>query len=159
MGAPGRDHEVTFRRATPADEPALRDLLVSAGLPADDVDVARQAFVLAFVGDRLVGSVAVEAAGADGLVRSLAVVPEHRRRGIGRALHERALALAARRGVRTLYLLTTTAAEYAVRHGFERVDRGEVPAAIAAHAQFRSLCPASAACLRRRLPAVPDRGA
>ncbi len=37
---------------------------------------------------------------------------------------------------------------------FERIDRAEAPAAIASTQQFQSLCPASAACFRRRLDAA-----
>jgi len=35
--------------------------------------------------------------------------------------------------------------------GVERIERGEVPAAIASTQQFRSLCPKTAACFRRAL--------
>jgi len=139
-----------FRASTPADDPALRALLESAGLPAADVATgARQQYVLAFEGDRLVGSVGVELAGTDGLARSLAVVPELRGRGLANALHERMLDVARQRGVTTMYLLTTTADEFAQRRGFERISRSEVPAAVAELAQFRALCPATAVCMRR----------
>ena len=51
-------------------------------------------------------------------------------------------------GIAALYLLTTTAADYFLRRGYVSVARDAVPPEIAGHAQFRSLCPASAQCLR-----------
>ena len=137
--------------ATPADDARIRALLQLAGLPADDVATGRQEYVLAHDGGRLVGTVGLEAVGPDALVRSLAVDPRWRGRGVASALHDRVLDAARRRGVRTLYLLTTTAEAYAARKGFERIDRAEVPPGILALPQFRALCPASAVCMRLAL--------
>jgi amino-acid N-acetyltransferase len=143
---------LAFRTATPADDAALRALLERVGLPAADVATGpRQRYVLAFDGARLVGSVGLELAGGDALARSLAVVPELRARGLATALNERVLELARELGVRDVYLLTTTAAGFAARRGYEPVARGEVPDAVAGLAQFRTLCPATAACMRRRV--------
>lgn len=137
--------------ATREDEGALRALLAAAALPVDDVATDRQEFVVARAGGALVGCVALEASGEDGLLRSFAVVPDRRGRGLGAALFDRIVAQALLRGVTTAYVLTTTAERFCLAHGFERIDRAEVPAAIAATPQFRSLCPATAVCFRRRL--------
>jgi amino-acid N-acetyltransferase len=146
---------VELRLATAGDAAALRSLLANVRLPVDDLGGAGQEFVVALEARRMVGCIGVETAGEDCLLRSLAVVADRRRLGIASALHERALALAAIRGARTAYLLTTTAEEYATRKGFERIDRALVPPGIAALPQFRGICPASAACLRRRLAGEP----
>ncbi len=143
-----------FRPATRDDEPAVCALLTSASLPADDVSVDRQEYVLARSGGTLVGCVGLEAHGDLGLLRSFAVVPALRGQGLGTTLFERILARALLRGVKTAYLLTTTVERFCLAHGFERVDRAEVPAAILATEQFRALCPATAACFRRRLGAA-----
>jgi amino-acid N-acetyltransferase len=55
------------------------------------------------------------------------------------------------RGLRALYLLTTTAEHYFPRFGFTRVDRSAVPADIRATEEFRSACPASATVMARPL--------
>ena len=60
---------------------------------------------------------------------------------------------AAEQGVETLYLLTTTAAQFFARRGYEAVPRSEAPAAIAATAQFSELCPASSTFMRKVLAA------
>lgn len=143
-----------FRLAARGDEPALRSLLAEASLPVDDVSTDAQEYVLACSGTALVGCVGLEPRGDSGLLRSFAVVPALRRRGLGTMLFERVVARALLRGVKTAYVLTTTAERYCLGHGFERAERDEVPASIASTAQFRSLCPATAACFRRRLDAA-----
>ena len=138
--------------ATRDDLPAIRALLEASALPASDVDGAPgQELLVAREGGGLAGCIGLEVHGAAGLLRSFAVLPALRRRGIGAALHDAAVARARALGVRDLYVLTTTVRDRALRAGFEDVERDEVPEAIRAGAQFRSLCPASAACLRLRL--------
>jgi amino-acid N-acetyltransferase len=137
--------------ATAQDEPAIRALLASASLPVDDVSVGAQEYVVARDGGALVGCVGLEACGEDALLRSFAVVPDRRGRGLGTTLFERAVARARERGIATAYVLTTTAERFCLAHGFERIDRAEVPARIAATSQFRTLCPATAACFRLRV--------
>jgi len=140
-----------FRLAAREDVPALRSLLAAASLPVDDVSTDVQEYVLAFSGTTFVGCVGLEPRGELALFRSFAVEPALRRRGLGTSLFERIVARALLRGVKTAYVLTTTAERYCLAHGFERIDRSEVPASIASTGQFRSLCPASAACFRRHL--------
>jgi amino-acid N-acetyltransferase len=120
-------------------------------LPAEDISTDHQDFLLACEDDRIIGSVALERVGADALIRSLAVARQHRGRGLGATLTERAIEAARSQGLRALYLLTTTAREYSLRRGFEVIDRREVPAGIFALSQFKSLCPATATCMRMHI--------
>ena len=143
--------DVVFHPAEPADVPRLKALLASAGLPSEDVRHAEQDYLLAFRGGVLVGSVGLEKHGEFALLRSLAVVPELRRRGLGGRLYDRILAHALASGVREAYVLTTTAERFCAARGFERVERSSVPEALRATPEFRSLCPASAVCMRRSL--------
>ena len=112
-------------------------------------------------GGRLVGVVGVELYGSDGLLRSLAVAPAHRNSGLGATLVSNAETWAAEQGVEILYLLTTTAAQFFARRGYEAVPRSEAPDAIAATAQFSDICPASSTFMRKVLAAnnsVPGSG-
>ena len=93
----------------------------------------------------------LECYGADGLLRSLAVDPAYRGRGLGHLLVRRAETEAARQGATALFLLTTTAADFFARLGYESIPRAQAPAAIAQTTQFSSLCPASSAFMRKRL--------
>lgn len=146
---------VEFRRAEPGDEAAIRRFVASAGLPSSDISLARQEFVLALAGEELTGCVGLEAYGDAALLRSLAVVDGRRNQGLGTALSRRILARAAMHGISTAYALTTTAERFCLREGFERVDRSMVPAELAGSAQFRGLCPMTAACFRRRIDGDP----
>jgi amino-acid N-acetyltransferase len=132
--------------------PWLRSQLMAAGLPAADVgDLLPDGLLVARLDGRPAGAVGLEAAGADGLLRSLVVAPDARGRGCGRALVAALERLAAGRGIRRLYLLTTTAADFFPRLGYQPAERGRVPPGIAATAEFRELCPAAAVCLSRSL--------
>ncbi len=140
-----------FRVASPSDEPAIRQLLTASGLPTADISLQRQDFILATSGQRLIGCVAVEPHGDAALLRSFAVTADLRGRGAGAALYDRVLAQAALRGARTAYVLTTTAERFCSMRGFEKIERAAVPAGVAASAEFRTLCPETAVCMRRRL--------
>ena len=137
--------------ATPADLPAVRELLLACDLRIEDVGGEGQHFLLAREGGNLLGCIGLEIHGEAGLLRSFAVAPAARRRGIGAVLNDAALRLARSLSVRDLFILTTTVRERALRDGFVDVPREEVPEAIRAGPQFRGLCSATAACMRRRL--------
>jgi len=145
--------EFVFRSATAADLQAVAEFLKSCGLPAQDLTPEiLDGFELAFAADgRLVGQIGLEAFGDIGLMRSLAVVPELRGQGLGEQLVAHREAEARRAGLSAVYLLTSSAAEYFRRRAYDDVPRETVPAAVASHAQFRSLCPSSARCLRKAL--------
>ncbi len=132
--------------------PAVRALLEACGLDASDVDGGPgQRLLVAREGGAVVGCVGLEPVGDAGLLRSLAVAPEWRRRGTARALQEAAVGLARALGIRTLYIRTATIRDRALRDGFEDVPLAEVPEAIRAGRQFQGACPASAASMRLRL--------
>jgi len=143
--------DVKFAVASPSALGPIRALLGRLHLPAEDVGQQNQTFLTAHAGAELVGCVGLERYGSDALVRSLAVVPRMQGAGLGKALYLRARDESRRAGTRELYLLTTTAAPFFEKVGFERIDRALVPAAIASSAEFRSLCPASAVCMRLKI--------
>ena len=136
---------ISFTPATIADLPSVTALLGRCGLPTEDLQRERlDNFVACRADDQLVGVVGIDTVGDIGLLRSLAVAPEFRGRQIAHALWTRAHDDALRRGVRRLYLLTTTAERLFARWGFCRVARALVPAALQAMEEFTSLCPSSA---------------
>lgn len=142
-----------LRAARPADLPAIERLLTAAALPLDGVREALGAqppgFVVADLDGVLVGVAGLEVCCENALLRSVSVAPEWRRRGLGRALVTRIVAEAEARGIRALYLLTTTAEQYFPSFGFARVERDAVPDDVRATAEFRSACPASAVVMTR----------
>ncbi|GLC28320.1 arsenic resistance N-acetyltransferase ArsN2 [Roseisolibacter agri] len=142
-----------LRVATPSDLAAVRELLAASALPdagLDDIFTEHAGdFVLAEAGGALVGVAGLEVRGDDALLRSVAIHPAWRAHGVGRELVKRLVCMADARGLRALYLLTMTAEHYFPRFGFEVVERGAVPAAIADTLEFRSACPASAVAMAR----------
>ena len=142
-----------FRKCCTADLPGVIALLADCGLPVDDLSpVSLEYFELAVdTQGRIVGVAGFDRAASDALLRSLAVTADWRGRGLGEQLVARREEAAKVAGVSRFFLLTTSAADYFRRLGYHDVPRAEVPAAIAAHAQFRSLCPASAKCLSKCL--------
>ena len=137
------------RAAAPEDLAAVERLLTDSGLPLDGVHESFDTFVVAEAGSELVGVAGLEVRHDDALLRSVAVRPEWRSHGVGRALVTRAIADAEARGLRALYLLTTTAERYFPSFGFRHVTREDVPTDIRDTAEFKSACPASAVVMCR----------
>ena len=140
-----------LRAATVADLRDIQDLLMDAQLPLDGVVGSLATFVIAEHDGKLVGAAGLELCGEDALLRSVVVAPEWRSRGLGRELMDRAIAEGKARGLRALYLLTTTAEQYFPGFGFERTTRDGVPDGVRATAEFQTACPASATVMRKTL--------
>jgi len=136
------------RPAREDDLAAIERLLTKSELPLVGVAEILPTVVVAEADGALVGVAGLEVCCDEALLRSVAVAPEWRSRGLGRALVTRVIADAEARGIRALYLLTTTAEHYFPSFGFHRIARDEVPEAVRATAEFREACPASATVMR-----------
>lgn len=138
---------LTVRPATPADVPALAALLAAAKLPLDGVAEHLGAFLVAADGAEVLATAGLELYARQALLRSVAVTPALRGTGLGRTMIEAALDLARARGADAVTLLTTTAAAYFTRFGFEPIDQANAPAAVRRSTQFNGICPASAVAM------------
>jgi amino-acid N-acetyltransferase len=138
-----------LRAARAADLPSIERLLTASHLPLAGVADSLPGFVVAESNGAIVGSAALEVCCDNALLRSVAVAPEWRSRGLGRALVSRVIADAEARGLRALYLLTTTAEHYFPSFGFEQIAREHVPAEVQGTEEFREACPASAVVMCR----------
>ena len=147
----GRPRAVEVRSATSADHRAVLVLLDAAALPMAGLSPTLTDFYVAEDHGRVMGAIGLERYGADALLRSAVVDPSARDTGVGVALVERVLDHARERGIRAVYLLTTTAERYFPRFGFDRITREEVPDAVKASVEFREVCPASAVVMRKIL--------
>ena len=134
----------TLRPAHSADLPAIERLLSDSALPIAGVAEALDAFTVATDGTEIVGVAGLELCRGNALLRSVAITPEWRSRGLGRSLVTHVIADAESRGLRALYLLTTTADQYFPSFGFRTIPRDEVPPDVRETEEFRSACPASA---------------
>lgn len=145
-----------IRPAAPPDLDAVERLLTASNLPLDGVRDALPTFVVAEAGGELVGVAGVECCVANGLLRSVAVHPDWRSHGVGRALVTRVISDAEARGTDALFLLTTTAERYFPSFGFREVPRDAVPDDIRATTEFREACPASATVMMRTVTGRPS---
>lgn len=127
-------------------------VLTGCNLPVADISISSPP---QFFGFRLAGSVVavvgLEQFQSVGLLRSLAVSPGHRGRGLARELVSFVESFALSRGVESLFLLTTTAEAFFIASGYGPASRQEAPQAIQATPQFSGLCPSSSAFLSKRL--------
>lgn len=146
------------RSAAPADLAAVETLLTASGLPLDGVREAFGTFVVAESGTDLVGVAGLEVCCDNALLRSVAVRPEWRSHGVGRALVTRVISDAESRGIRALYLLTTTADRYFPTFGFRTITRAEVPADVRETSEFGGACCASATVMCRECGGSEVRG-
>jgi amino-acid N-acetyltransferase len=135
--------------AQPQDFDTIAQLLREHKLPIDGLRDHLATTLVARDGDAIVGSAALEVYGDGALLRSVAVAPGRQHAGLGRTLVDAAIDLARARDVDALYLLTTTAERYFPKFGFERIERGDVPAGVQRSVEFTSACPASAIVMRK----------
>jgi amino-acid N-acetyltransferase len=127
-------------------------LLEAAELPWSDLtDEHMEHFFFCGSPAALTGLIGIELRGANALLRSLVVQANRRSSGLGQALVEHAEAQARARGVRSIYLLTTSAAKFFERRGYVPATREEAPAEIRSTPEFTDICPASSAFMVKRL--------
>ncbi len=129
-------------------------LLAECALPIADISVSSPLQVFGIRN----GGVLVAVAGLElyppyGLLRSVAVRPAFRKRGLARELVAFAESFAADHGIELLFLLTTTAERFFLGLGYSLASRDEAPTAIQATSQFSGLCPASSTLLAKRVAA------
>jgi amino-acid N-acetyltransferase len=146
--------EASLRPAMSQDLPAIEELLMSSGLPTAGIAEALDGFIVAESDDdkRIVGVAGLECcSGEHALLRSTAVDREWRGTGLGRRLVTHVIADAESRGIKGLYLLTTTAERYFPSFGFVPTRRDVVPEDIKRSVEFREACPASATVMALEL--------
>lgn len=134
----------------------VKALLTESQLPTADLSHTNMEHFLAWgTTHQLNGVVGLEIYGPVALLRSLAVAPACRGEGCGKALVAEAERYAQAKGVKELYLLTTTAERFFERLGYRHSLREDAPAAIRETEEFSTLCPSSSACMVKVLPVNP----
>lgn len=126
----------------------LRDALIAADLPIDDLADAGRRFFRFDDAGIVVGYGGFEPHGDFALIRSVVVLPSLRGTGTGRRITEALITGAGKQDAREAFLLTTTAADFFKQLGFEVIDREDAPSAILGTRQACSIC-SSAPMLHR----------
>jgi amino-acid N-acetyltransferase len=127
-------------------------LLEAQGFPISDITGEHLEHFF-FVGSdgSPTGLIGLELYGTDALLRSLVVAENARGKGLGSTLIDHAERYAASKGVRSIYLLTTTAEAFFKRLGYEHIERSTAPPSIEQTREFAGLCPASSAFMSKRI--------
>jgi amino-acid N-acetyltransferase len=126
------------------------DLLKKNNLPTEDISEATSLFVVE-EDNSVIGTIALEYAGPEGLLRSLAVAEEHRQNGVGGELVSFIEAYGKRQGIKNLYLLTTTAEKFFAKRGYAVVERSSVSPFIQNSSEFASVCPSTAVVMKKMI--------
>lgn len=143
--------DTVLRPARESDFGAIVQLLAESNLPDTGLWHALPNTLVAENNGHVIGVFAFEQYEQSALLRSYAVAPAWRGRGIGNKLWQELLERARQGGVNSFYLLTNTIAEKAQRAGFERISRDDVPATVRSSAEFSLHCCADAAIMRLAL--------
>jgi amino-acid N-acetyltransferase len=146
MGAP-----IRLREASVADLQIILGLLKSNSLCFEDVPQIVTSLYVGYTDSKLVGIGGVEVYGRVGLLRSVVIEEQYRGRGYGGALVSGIIENARKKGVRELYLLTTTAEHFFGRMGFKKTKRNAAPSEIQNTTEFKELCRDTSILMRKRI--------
>lgn len=127
------------------------ELLAAEKLPVADLPETLDNFIVAIQDSAVVGVGGIEVYGNYGLLRSLAVHPEHRGTGIAGKLLARLDKISKQKSLSELYLLTETAPAYFDQKNYTKISREEVPAEIRRSSEFSHVCPVSAVVMRKKI--------
>lgn len=133
-----RMDEITVRTAGSQDFEAIVGLLKQADLMPQDVLAAGTCYWVAVEGGGLVvGCLGMEFGKGAVLLKSAAVLPAYRKRGLAQRLVGAALGFAAQQGCQAAYLFSVRSGDYWQRLGFTEVPVAELLAALPEAYQVR----------------------
>lgn len=131
---------------------SISELLKDAKLPYSDISVELLSHFIVLIHENAVlGTVGLEVYGEHALIRSLVLDEAARGNGFGKQLVHEIEEKARQLNINGIYLLTTTAAKFFEKEGYEMFDRKDVPEDIQKTTEFSFLCPDSATCMLKKL--------
>ena len=137
------------RKATPEDLGPLRELLEASGLRNQGIEGRLGQTVVMDMdgspGQPLAATACLEALDRQGLLRSVAVRPDLRGKGLGMLVTAAAIHEARVGGVARVFLLTETAEGFFKGLGFSVIDREGLPESVGAGSHAVDDCPSAAA--------------
>jgi amino-acid N-acetyltransferase len=145
---------MTIKEIYPEDIEKVIDLLAEAELDYSDL---KQPGIRLFqiVESGLIAAVgALEVRDGQALLRSVAVKKEFRGQGIGKMLVAQIEEVAIQSGIKSLYLLTTTASAFFQSLGYRQIARNDFAEPLKQTTQFAGLCPEKR-CLYEKGSLIP----
>jgi len=134
---PGASGSGAVTVAGAEDQAGVRALLEAVGLPVIEVTDAALVVVARDRSGQIVGCAALEAYGATGLLRSVAVAPEARGCGLARSLVSAIESGARERDLEELVLLTLDAEAVFAALGYRTVPRSSISGPVLESWEFR----------------------
>ena len=131
----------------------IEAILTAEKLPVGDLPASLDNFLVAQENGLIIGTAGVEIYGEYGLLRSVAVSPALRNKGVAGKLLEQVENLARTQELKKLFLLTQTAQDYFSRKGYKTISRADVPVEVQQSSEFSSVCPQSAIMMMKILQA------
>ena len=110
--------EIEIVDAIPEDMESVEALLQETNLTTDGISDYFHNYLVLKSEHILFGVCGLEIYGTDGLLRSLAIIPTLQKKGLGSTILEVMLDKARLLNIHTMYLLTNTAEDFYLRHGF-----------------------------------------
>lgn len=143
--------ELNIQTFEPNALTTVTEFLTTYNLPVSDLTEDNIQLFLAYDEEELIATIGLEKHENTGLLRSLAVKENYRNLGVADKMMKGFFAVCKSQEISDVYLLTTTAENYFMKKGFLQVDRKSVPSAIRQSREFRSICPASAVAMHRKV--------
>jgi amino-acid N-acetyltransferase len=131
--------------------PFAKQILKDSDLPFSDIERGNVLLFNLEESGEIIGIGGFEKYDEMALIRSVAVVNEFQGKGYGSKLISGIESEAKKAGIKTLFLLTTTAKEYFEKKGYNVISQQEVPDIIQSTTEFVSLCPVSAVCMSKMI--------
>ncbi len=145
-----QNEELSIEPATQDDLPSMVALLDRLKLSVAGLDDHWTNAVVLRATKTVVGCATLEVYGEDGLLRSVAIDPSIRGKGLGRVVSEAALGLGLKKGVCSFYLLTDSAVEFFKKIGFSSINKEQIPELLRKSTALSS-CSNSAVAMRLAL--------
>jgi len=142
--------EFTIELAEQQDFLQIQNLLECSGLSTRGITADAGKYYIA-KGSSVMGVLGFEIYNTSALLRSLAVYPPFKKRGIAKQLIEHVLNNVRHHRCDTAYLLTNTAADYLCTYGFVPIDRNDIPSDILTTSALGDVCPMSSTCMALKL--------
>ena len=146
-------NQQNIRNTQITDLPSVQSLLKLVNLPIEGIEEQfSNYFVLEDNNDaNIIGSIGLEIYNSFGLLRSLAILPNHQYKNFGSSLVKVIEDFARSCAVKEIFLLTDTATNFFLKHGYLTIDRKQVPIEIQASREFASICPQSATVMKKKI--------
>ncbi|MGD2088847.1 MAG: RCCLKC-tail radical SAM protein [Candidatus Aminicenantes bacterium] len=116
--------------ASESHKKKVAEILKQCKLSTTGLDQHIRNFYLAQLPEGMAGCIGIEIYGKHGIIRSTAVLPRHRRKGIGVKLAEKMIEFAKDKGVEELYLKTEHETAFFKHVGFSPIFPEQIPAEI-----------------------------